>query len=998
MKALPRLLILICAFGLLLHHAHAQDLVPLAMINAGGDPVDETWTGDTDSAPHPNLLAGSANIEHIKDTPTADATVPAEIPLAIFETMRIDANQPEPYMEWNFVASGYSKYEVRLYFVEMSRCSVGSRVFDIEINGDIVEDDFDVYAAAGNQCNVGIMRSYIIDSYSGLDIRFPLANGKPSTVAGMQVLGYGVPPIEIYAGTGVDYYNGEDVPALVANMQPRDLAVNMAGDVYYVDNHERVRVVYKETMTVSTVLDVAPEFSEESIYYGGITLDTDDNLYFTVQHTVSGAPDYITHHQVRKRDATTGEITIIAGSEGSGYSGDGGPAIEALLFDPNQLLFDDAGNLYLSTSNAVRRIDATTGIIETIAGTTLDGFSGDGGLATDALLKNPSHMIIDAEGNLLIADSGNHRIRKIDLTTGIITTIAGSETNEPSYEWPGGGGFSGDGGPATEAEMSNPRGMAFDFDGSLIIADYYNGRLRRVDHETGIINSITEPSYTGGATDLWVHGTDMFVGRAGGYISVYNLDSAVSNLSASSYFIDFGYVLYGSQSDPVTVSLVNSGPRDIDVTPTFLNTVNPDNFSISPIPAIVPGNGSVQFDVTFIPDAQQPPQTTNAVSANGQLYRVNAGGNLLANTEGDWTEDTDSNPSSYLSPGQAKIETDGVPPTLDASVPTDTPVDLFTTKRLDIDKAYPNMSWSFPVTTGETYRVKLFFVEMSRCSSGNRVFHVHLENKVLLSSFDIFEEAGGCNIGIMRSFTVDAEDESLDLSFVLANGKPAAIAGIEIEQLGVPPTTTTISAYLSIEHSGDNEGFAIIMQGTTHIEDDPANSLPIADFDTSATFLSVNFTDTSSDSDGTITSWAWDFGDGNTSTEQSPVHTYLTAGTFDVTLTVTDNEGATASKTVSVIANEEPASEGITVSLPSMQGDVGVSTLIPITVADLTGKNLNSYTFTVTYDETFINITGADTTATLSASFLPTVNTTVPGQIIVAWGECQSACGRRHAT
>lgn len=113
------------------------------------------------------------------------------------------------------------------------------------------------------------------------------------------------------------------------------------------------------------------------------------------------------------------------------------------------------------------------------------GFSGDDGLATEAELDGPRGVFVDAAGNLFIADFGNHRIRKVDAQTGIITTVAGSGPTDP---W--NGGFSGDGGPATEARLNSPEDVIVDASGNLLIADTGNHRIRRVDRQTGIITTI----------------------------------------------------------------------------------------------------------------------------------------------------------------------------------------------------------------------------------------------------------------------------------------------------------------------------------------------------------------------------------------------------------------------------------------------------------------------------------------------------------------------------
>jgi hypothetical protein len=165
-------------------------------------------------------------------------------------------------------------------------------------------------------------------------------------------------------------------------------------------------------------------------------------------------------------------IYTIAGKGTAGYSGDGGPADSAQLYDPSCLAIDDTGNIYIADlgNNRVRKITMATGIITTVAGNGTGGYSGDGGKATSAKINQPSGLAIDKKGNLYIGDWGNNVVRKVS-TSGIITTIAGNDT----------AGFKGDGGKAVSAELHWPAGLAFDSKGNLYIADYYNNRVRLVD-------------------------------------------------------------------------------------------------------------------------------------------------------------------------------------------------------------------------------------------------------------------------------------------------------------------------------------------------------------------------------------------------------------------------------------------------------------------------------------------------------------------------------------
>ena len=211
-----------------------------------------------------------------------------------------------------------------------------------------------------------------------------------------------------------------------------------------------------------------------------LAVDADGNLYISD----SG------NNRVRRVDPT-GNITTYAGNGNDSYLGDGGLATQASFYTPRGLALDAEGNLYISESDAagnhsrVRKV-SPNGIITTVAGGSGSGFSGDGGLAILAELFLPQGLAVDAHDNLYIADFRNHRIRKVS-RSGYITTIAGSDTF----------GFSGDGGPATDASLSFPSAVAVDPDGNVLIADRSNNRIRKVVDIPGIfIQSVMPPSVT----------------------------------------------------------------------------------------------------------------------------------------------------------------------------------------------------------------------------------------------------------------------------------------------------------------------------------------------------------------------------------------------------------------------------------------------------------------------------------------------------------------------
>jgi len=176
-----------------------------------------------------------------------------------------------------------------------------------------------------------------------------------------------------------------------------------------------------------------------------------------------------------------GKIQTVVGTGEEGYTGDGGPALEATIGEAYGCSFDVEGNLYIcdGRNHTVRRIDNDSQVITTVAGTGEAGYSGDGGPATQATMDNLYSLTIDTNGDIYIVDRFNAAIRKVVAATGIITTVAG--TGEP--------GYNGDGGPGPQAQMREPNDCFLDGKGGLLIADIQDQRIRRLDLNTGIITT-----------------------------------------------------------------------------------------------------------------------------------------------------------------------------------------------------------------------------------------------------------------------------------------------------------------------------------------------------------------------------------------------------------------------------------------------------------------------------------------------------------------------------
>jgi streptogramin lyase len=196
------------------------------------------------------------------------------------------------------------------------------------------------------------------------------------------------------------------------------------------------------------------------------------------------------NYRIRKIDAATKIITTVVGDGTAKFRGDGGLATNASIRKSYDVALDTAGNLFIADTHnhVIRKVDAATGIINTVVGQgERSGFEGDGGLATLAKLNSPTGVYVDAAGNIYVADTKNDVIRKVDATTNIINTVAGNGTPGPA----------GDGGLATLAQLDYPEAVWVDGAGNMFIVDTNNCRIRRVDATTGIITTVAGTTYCG---------------------------------------------------------------------------------------------------------------------------------------------------------------------------------------------------------------------------------------------------------------------------------------------------------------------------------------------------------------------------------------------------------------------------------------------------------------------------------------------------------------------
>jgi sugar lactone lactonase YvrE len=278
--------------------------------------------------------------------------------------------------------------------------------------------------------------------------------------------------ITTVAGNGNSGLSGDGGPAVEASLNsPSGIAIDTAGNLYIADSgNGLIRMVSAGVITTvagggsSYPGDNGPATGASLTDPTAVAVSTSGNLY------IADSSDNLI------RQVSSGVITTVAGDGNCCFTGDNGPATDASLDQPSGVAVDSAGNIYILDYFGNRIREVSNGVISTVAGNGVRGFSGDNGAATNAKLSGPAGIAVDAAGNLYISDQRNSRIRKV--SSGVIATVAGDGTP----------GVSGDNGPATAGQLNTPYGVAVDNAGSLYIADWVANNVRKVSN--GVITTL----------------------------------------------------------------------------------------------------------------------------------------------------------------------------------------------------------------------------------------------------------------------------------------------------------------------------------------------------------------------------------------------------------------------------------------------------------------------------------------------------------------------------
>ena len=709
--------------------------------------------------------------------------------------------------------------------------------------------------------------------------------------------------------------------------------------------------------------DGGPATDAELVFPHGLAVDGAGSLYIADRSDA----------RVRKVDAQ-GTITTFAGTGVQGSSGDGGPAPAAAVATPADVAFDTAGNAYVASGSKVRKVDAQ-GTITTFAGTGVQGSSGDGGLATDAELNSPVSVVPDSEGNVYIADKWAHNVRKVN-PDGIISTVAGT----------GQAGGSGDGGPATLAQLSAPGGLALDGAGRLYIADDENERVRRVDE--GTITTFAgngDPGFNGdggAAVDANLHGP-VDVAVIGGAVYVVDKDNnrvrEVDPQGIITTVVGNGVPGFGGDGGSATdASLLL--PGGIVTTPTggfVADTWNHRVRRVAPAadqpPQVVEDNATTQEDTAVVvdvlandsdPDDDLDPTTLAVDTApqHGNASVLELLNVVLYEPAADYAgEDsftysvcdtaTAARPAACATaPVSVTVEPMNDAPTAGAVTPVTiigappVTVTLDGSASSDVDGTVVLYAWDFGdgetgagATVPHTYQDPgVYTATLTVTDDGGLSDDFPVLVTVLAPVAPIADVVAAPTSGpapLLVSFDGSGSWAQsgliLDYDWDFGDGNQlecGARSGCDVidhtyAAPGVYTATLTVTDADAGNNLSDSETVLIVVTGEG---EPPVAALSAQPQSGDAPLNTVLDASASFDPDGTIVSYAWDYGDGNTETcpETCPTvaHTYTSPGTYAATVTVTDDAAATDTETVEITVTERAGPSASLEATPTAGG------------------------------------------------------------------------------
>jgi Leucine-rich repeat (LRR) protein/sugar lactone lactonase YvrE len=633
---------------------------------------------------------------------------------------------------------------------------------------------------------------------------------------------------------------------------PKSLSFDASGNAYIADtlNH---RILKRDTQGNLSVVagtgikgktgDEGPAIEAKLNNPQGVAIDHEGNLY--IADTLN--------HRIRKVDSN-GIISTIAGIGKGGYAGDQGLATAAKLRKPTAIVFDSNGHLYIADSgnHRIRKVSGqrtrkpnANSIITTIAGNG-KGYRGDNGPATGARLNNPSGLAVDNQNNLYIADTDNHRIRKID-NRGTITTVAGNGIK----------GYSGDGDPATAAQINAPTGLEVDSTGNLYIADRNNHRIRKVDNE-GTITTFTGTGKAGTSTD----------GILAGVAQITQPSDVALDQYGNLYIADKG-------NDTIRKIGEQDGeegaapPHQIADCPNTEVTGIPKNECYALIALYDSTKGPDWTDNTGWKATDTPCQWTGVTCTNGSVTEINLSNN---NLEGD------------------------VPPQIGALV------------NLEVLNLNDNqISGALPTTIEHLNNLETLNVENNALTGS---LPAELGDATNLQTVNLANNQISGEIPDLNALT---QLQTLNLSENLLNGPvPDLTALTTLQTLNISGEDQQVCRDSDIDYGNMPVG---------NLDDCPTgNQLPTAAFTATPNKgeapLTVNLdARMSHDPFGNITAYFWESSDGTVLTGATPSITYEHSGLYEITLKVMDNDGAPSLNIAKHLVEVYPGPDQMTLRL-----------------------------------------------------------------------------------